>query len=374
MRTRRVGLAFALGLGLAGSLAASLPRATAAADAEPTPLDTTLLRLVERVGPGVVRVEVSGERRLDVGPGSDEEFPELPEFFRLLRRLFENPRKGRDADGDDIESGSGTIIDAEGTVLTHAALVAFHEPRIRIHLPDGRQRDGRVLGRDRELDVAMIAIEARAADRFDPVPFGPSEELTPGRFVAAFGNPFGLGRDSTPSVSLGVVTAIRRIEAHDAVYRRRAIQFDAAVNPGNHGGPIVDRRGRLVGVIAPLVQSPRTNAMIGYAIPAHVIHERLDDLREPSDPASLGVLIRPDAGGPDGVAIERVVPDGPAERAGLIDGDVIVSLGGAPLVSYDELVAVMEKRVAGERVTVVIRRDGATRAVEILLGIRREKR
>lgn len=355
------GLAVAaMAVSVAGGQDTEPPEAPAA-DAE-APFETGLLEMVRRLEPTVVRVEVSGQRSVAGGPRGEGTRPDMPEFYRLLERLFERRQ------GPGMESGAGTVIDHNGTVLTHAAVLAYGASSITVFTSDGRRFRGRVLGVDRQLDVGLLALDPAPRESLPAAVLGSSGSMRPGSFVVAFGNPFGVGRDAQPSVSFGVITARRQLDAEAAVYAGEVLQTDAAINPGNHGGPLVDLEGRVVGVIAPNVRSPRTAAVIGYAVPIDGVRLALDSLRSPGGPAGLGVLVRPGQGSTNGALIEGVVPGGAAERAGLKDGDVVYHFGGTPIRTADDLVTALNGKLAGQRVLIGVERDGWQRDVPVVLG------
>jgi S1-C subfamily serine protease len=295
-------------------------------------VSATVRRVVARVAPGVVRVEVDGGDRV---------------LARPERRLFQ------DAETSVREGGAGVVLRRDGLILTHAALVAFAAPRVEVLTGEGRRLPAQVLARDEGLDVALLKADV-GTESLVPLALGTIAGLEPGRLVVAFGNPFGVARDSRPSASLGVVSTIGALDAPEAVYKGDVIVTDAAVNPGNDGGPLVDLDGNVLGILAPLVRDRRTRSVVGYAIPIDAIAPRLEALARGTASAHLGVLVG------EGLAVARIVPGGPAERAGLHEGDRLVAFDGAVLGTKEDLRQALARRRAGSRVTLTVEREGRT--------------
>jgi S1-C subfamily serine protease len=314
----------------------------------PVPLDETLRRVIARVGPGVVRIEVDG---------GDRSIP-TPE-----RRLFHDPET------QVREGGAGVVLRKDGLVLTHAAIVAYAVPRIEVLTGDGRRLPATVVARDPKLDIALLKADV-GSETLVPVTLGSTAGLEPGRLVVAFGNPFGVARDSRASASLGVVSSLGPLDAPEAVWKGDVVVTDAAVNPGNDGGPLVDLDGNVLGILAPLVRDRRTRSVVGFAIPIDAIAPRLDALARGSAPPHVGVLVGERAGS---LVVERVVPGSPADKAGVREGDKLVSLEGAPLATKEDLRHALEKRKPGARVTLVVERDAKSLELPVELGEESER-
>jgi len=342
MRTARRLLAFASFLAAAALGAARSGRAL-----EPEPvvsLDETVERVIAKVGPAVVRIEVDGGDKLELPPE---------------RRFFRDPETGRPREG-----GAGIVLKPEGIVITHAALVSYAMPRIEVLTGSGRRLRAEILARDPGLDVVLLKADV-GAEPLASAELGTSSGLEPGRLVLSFGNPFGVARDSRASASLGVVSAITELDARDAVYPGKAILTDAAVNPGNEGGPLVDLDGKVLGILAPLVRDRRSDSMVGYAIPIDAIAPHLAALeRGRGAPPRLGLLL--EKGGK--LVVARVVPGGPAETAGVQEGDRVLTLDGQSLDTKDDLKKALEDKKPGMTVQLELERAGKTVSVSLVLG------
>lgn len=225
--------------------------------------------------------------------------------------------------------GSGVVIDPEGYVLTCDHVVDEGE-EVLVGLADGRTLTGVVLGRDAIGDVALIKVETRTP--LAAASFGDSRALRAGDPVLALGNPFGLARDDhAPAVSLGIVSALHRSQGGEKIYGD-AIQVDAAVNPGNSGGPLFDLEGRLVGINGRISirGGQRYNVGVGFSIPIHQVLAVLPELRAGKDVRRgwLGLRFRTASHEQGGAVVDSLTPGGPAAQAGIRPGDRIVSVNG----------------------------------------------
>ncbi len=305
-------------------------------------LETAYTQAVERAGASTVSISVAGA------------------FHHPPFRPY--PRRG---------IGSGVVLDGQGHILTNAHTVDGAE-RILVGLGDGRVLGGQVLGADSDTDIAVVRVEG---DHLQPAEFGDSDRLKVGQPVLAIGNPLGL--PGGPTVTSGVVSALQRNIRLGDGDGLQVIQTDAAVNPGNSGGPLVDLRGRIIAVNAATI--PYAEG-IGFAIPINVARDVAAQI------ISHGKVQRPWLGvvGYDvdrriaqyyqlpvsqGVFLVELTEGSPASTAGLRVGDVIVSLDGQPLSGVSDLVDALRGRKIGETVEVGYERGG-TRKVRIALGTR----
>jgi len=265
--------------------------------------------------------------------------------------------------------GSGTIIGPEGQILTNNHVVAGAE-RIGVTLADGRVLEGRVAGTCSSHDVAIVGVKG---EKLPAAELGDSDRLRVGQRVFAIGNPFGLA--GGPTVTSGVISALNRsIESPGGVIEN-LVQTDAAINPGNSGGPLVDVKGRVVAIntaIIPFAQG------IGFAIPINSAKECTNEIM------AHGRMIRPWLGVSGltvtrgvashyglpvdrGVLVTRVMPGSPADKAGIVPGDVVLEFAGKATDNVGELVEEIRGRRDGEKVKILLLRGSNRWIVEAVL-------
>src|SRR4051812_11979829 len=332
---------------------------TAAAPAAAPPLadlSRSLQELSAKVSPTVVQIFVTGYA------APDEE----------NRVATGEPQLER-------SSGSGVIVDPEGFIVTNAHVVE-NATRVEVELPfdaiggaagrsilkrRGRMAGARVVAIDQETDIAVVKVEARG---LPALPFGDSDSLRPGELVLAFGSPLGL--DS--SVTMGVVSAVaRQLTPEDPMIY---IQTDAPINPGNSGGALVNTEGRLVGINTLIYSQSGGSEGIGFAAPSNIVRNVFAQIRKygrvrrgeigvntqtitPLMAEALGLTF--DAG----VMLSDVTPGGPAAKAGLEPGDIVISLDGKPLESGGLFRIIVYTRGIGEPVAIEVRRGSRSLTV-----------
>jgi S1-C subfamily serine protease len=276
-------------------------------------------------------------------------------------------------------TGSGFVWDRKGHIVTNFHVIQGADAA-RVTLADQSTWDAKLVGVAPEKDLAVLRVDAPQEKLF-PIPIGASHDLLVGQKVLAIGNPFGFDQ----SLTTGVISALgREIESVARIPIRDVIQTDAAINPGNSGGPLLDSSGRLIGVNTAIYSPSGAYAGIGFAIPVDVVNWVVSDL------IVHGKLVRPALGveaasaqlaarlGIEGVLILNVQPGSGADEAGLRPtirdargrirlGDIIVALDGEPIRSFNDLLLALEKKRAGDRVTVTILRDGKRRKVDVVL-------
>ena len=350
-------------------------------------LESAFVQIAQRVGPAVVSISTEQIERVRqyfrghpfFGQGQDP----FEEFFRQFYG----------GDGSDQEFrrfglGSGVIIDPKGYVLTNEHVVADAD-KITVTLSDGREFIGEVKGKDPRSDLAVVRIEAKD---LPSASLGDSDTVRTGQWAVALGNPFGLmgGGPSAqaigtePTLTVGVVSALNRtlprISNTDRDYSG-LIQTDAAINPGNSGGPLVNLEGEVVGINVAILTSSRGYEGIGFAIPVNKAKSILDDLIEGRKIVYgwLGIQIQDitqdvaeyyklsDRGG---VLVFQVLPDGPAEKAGLKDGDIIKNFDGTPIQHTRQLIDLVGRTQAGRGLPVEILRDGKRQQLRVEIGER----
>jgi S1-C subfamily serine protease len=277
-------------------------------------------------------------------------------------------------------TGSGFVWDKDGHVVTNYHVISNASGAVII-LADGSSWRGRLVGSYPAKDLAVLAIDAPAR-LLQPIMVGSSADLAVGQMALAIGNPFGLDQ----TLTTGVVSALdREIESIPGRVIRNVIQTDAAVNPGNSGGPLLDSAGRLIGVNSSILSPSGAFAGIGFAIPVNEVNRIVTELIRHGTIVrpSLGVALAPDQLterlGLDGVLVMRVDPNGPAAHAGMRPtrrdlmgnvhlGDVIVALDDEEIKSTEDFFGALEEREPGDKTTLTVVRDGQPVSVPITLG------
>ncbi len=277
--------------------------------------------------------------------------------------------------------GSGVIIDQSGYILTNEHVIR-NADKITVTLTDGREFEGELRGKDERSDLAIIKIKS---SNLPVAKLGDSDKARIGQWAMAIGNPFGYAIASAkPTVTVGVVSALDR-SLPAAIGRGRdysgLIQTDAAINPGNSGGPLVDINGEVIGVNVAIFSTSGGYQGIGFAIPINAAKEILKTLIEGKKVLYgwLGVSVQDiDSALADyfgfsdeeGVIVVKVLPDSPAEKGGLREGDVIRRLDGARIKDLKALLDIVGQAIVGKSVVVGIIRDGEDMPVTIKIGNR----
>jgi S1-C subfamily serine protease len=326
-------------------------------------------QIYERSAPGVVFIEA-------VAPT-----PEISPFGPF------EPPEGNTA------TGSGFVIDDDGSIVTNAHVVTGAE-RITVSAgEDSEPVEAELVGEDISTDVALLRVDPEEID-LHPLPLGSSDDAKVGAPVVAIGNPFGLDR----TVTTGIVSALQReIEAPNGFVISDVIQTDAAINPGNSGGPLLDSRGRVIGINSQIATAGGGGSVgVGFAVPVNTAREVINQLQDTGEVrrAYLGVegtdlteeiadVVNLDQ--TSGALLQRVVPDGPADDAGLEAGDAIVEIGGRPIrvggdiiveadgedvETMDDVVRIVSEKKPGDDLQLVILRDGEEDRVTVELGER----
>ncbi len=311
---------------------------------------------VQRVGPAVVRIDASRTVR---ATGEDPIF-----------RGFFGGRSPMPGPSERVQegSGSGFIIRDDGYILTNAHVVEDAD-EVKVKLKDGRSFDGRVLGQDPVTDVAVVKIETTA---LPVVPVGNSEQLQPGEWAIAIGNPLGL--DNT--VTVGIISATGRSSFEVGVPDKRVgfIQTDAAINPGNSGGPLLNSQGEVIGMNTAIIGDAQG---LGFSIPINTAQRLAQQLitkgkvqhpflgiqmrtltadmaQQIRDRPEIGFSVEVD----EGVLIAGVLPDSPAETAGIRPGDVVVKVGGQPVATAQDVQDRVAEGNVGQDLPLELNRQG----------------
>jgi putative serine protease PepD len=264
-------------------------------------------------------------------------------------------------------TGSGFEVDENGDVVT-AGHVVEGASSVKVILQDGTTLSAEVLGIDSASDIAVIHFDP-AGQELHPLELADSSELNVGAPVAAIGAPF----EYAWSFSTGIVSGLNRtIQAPNGFSVSGAIQTDAAVNPGNSGGPLLDAEGKVVGIVDQIATdgSADQSSGVGFAVPSSLVSSELSELEagKTVEHAYLGVATASTGEATSGAAIAEVVPGSPAAEAGLVEGDKIVELDGEPIDSTEALIAAIDARKPGDTVTLKVERDSKSSTVTATLG------
>ena len=359
--------------GAALAAAAMLVFAFAPQGAQARGVGESFAPLVKEVSPAVVNIAASRQVAGRDGPQSGAIAPGSP-MEEFLRR-FGAPLPPRDRPGAPprrtTAQGSGFVIDPAGYIVTNNH-VAGEATDIAVTFADGRQIKARLVGRDDKTDLALLKVETDAP--LPAVAWGDSDALQVGDWVLAVGNPFGLGG----TVTAGIVSARGRdIQAgpYDDF-----LQIDASINSGNSGGPSFDMAGKVIGVNTAIVSPNGGSVGIGFAIPAAVARPVIEELRARGhvERGWIGVSVQPltpdiASGlglppGQDGALIAQLDPDGPAARAGLRQGDIVIAVEGRPVNQLRELPRAVAAVRPGTTATVDILRRGAPLQIPVVVG------
>jgi putative serine protease PepD len=264
--------------------------------------------------------------------------------------------------------GSGFVIDDRGRIVTNAHVVGGSK-RVRVQFGENTPTiPGRVVGRDRSSDLALVRVlPRRVRGGLHPLALADSGRVRVGDLAVAIGNPFGLER----TLTAGVVSALgRQIDAPDGFAIPGVIQTDAAINPGNSGGPLLDRDAHVIGVNSQIETggAGRGNVGVGFAVPSNVVKAVAGDLERDGRVrrAYIGLATSAPRTG-TGARVSSVVPGGPAARAGIRDGDVIVGIGPAKVRGTIDISAAVFAARPGQRLRVAYRRSGRRRATNVRL-------
>ncbi|MEM8806190.1 MAG: HhoA/HhoB/HtrA family serine endopeptidase [Cyanobacteria bacterium P01_G01_bin.38] len=325
--------------------------------------------VVNKVGPAVVRINAS--RTVS---------QQVPDAFRdpFFRQFFGDQIPVQPQERVEQGVGSGFILSEDGRIVTNAHVVEGSDT-VDVTLKDGRTLEGRVLGSDPVTDIAVIKVDEQ---NLPTVALSDSDQLQPGEWSIAIGNPLGL--DNT--VTIGIISATGRSSSQVGVADKRVdfIQTDAAINPGNSGGPLLNQRGEVIGVNTAIINGAQG---LGFAIPINTVEQIATQLAETgsvahpylgiqmvtldpdvkaelnSDPNS-GLTVEED----EGVLIVRVMPDSPADQSGLRAGDVIRQIDGEAVSDGADVQQTVEAGEVGKALSFEVRRQGQDQTLSVRPG------
>jgi serine protease Do len=365
----------AIGLGISGSLDWLAPSRAVnlLGDAGSDPRSFSglpdFVNLAKKIKPIVVNISTTQMNEARGGPQEfTSPFGEEDPFNDFWRRFFGGPQPRGPQRQRSL--GSGFIIDGDGSILTNNHVVE-NASKIVVKLADDQEYEAKVVGRDQKTDIAVIKINAKTA--LTAANFGDSDALEVGEWVVAIGNPFGL--DST--VTSGIVSAKGR-HIGQGPYDS-FIQTDASINPGNSGGPLLNLRGEVIGINTAIFSRTGGNIGIGFAIPINLVKELLPQLRGKGKVVRgyLGVLIQkvtPEIAESlgmeksQGALVANVSKDGPAEKAGVKVGDVIVEFDGKEVKDSANLPIIVARTPVDKKVRMKVLRDKKETFLNVAVG------
>jgi serine protease Do len=367
-----------VGLGISGSLDWLAPSRAVmgeggTADVRPSGQLPDFISLAKRMRPIVVNISTTqmSEARGPQEFGSP--FGEEDPFNDFWRRFFGGPVPRGPQRQRSL--GSGFIIDSDGSILTNNHVVE-NAQKIVVKLDDQQEYEAKVVGRDAKTDIAIIKINAKT--NLPAASFGDSDRVEVGEWVVAIGNPFGL--DST--VTSGIVSAKGR-HIGQGPYDN-FIQTDASINPGNSGGPLLNLRGEVIGINTAIFSRTGGNIGIGFAIPVNLVKELLPQLRGKGKVTRgyLGVLIQKvtpeiaESLGMEkstGALVANISKDGPAEKAGVKVGDVIVEFDGKEVKDSGDLPIIVARTPVDKKVRMKVLREKKEVTLTVAVGELKEE-
>ena len=322
-------------------------------------------QLVDRYGPAVVNVEVVEKAQAQGGNGGFNGLSPNDPFYDFFRR-FGQPGPEQRAQPPVRGAGSGFIINSDGYILTNTHVVA-NADEVTVRLTDRREYPAKVIGADERTDVAVIKINA---NNLPIVKLGDPTRIKPGQWVLAIGSPFGFENSATA----GIISATSRsVPGENYV---PFIQTDVAVNPGNSGGPLFNMQGEVIGINSQIFS--RTGGFMGvsFAIPIDVARNVEEQLIKTGHVVrgKIGVTIQDvnaqlaesfGLARPHGALVSQVSKDGPAARAGIAAGDVILAVAGHPVERYGELSGAIAAMRPGSDASLTVWRNGKEQTIEV---------
>jgi len=334
--------------------------------ADENPRESAVVMAVKKVSPVVVNISSEFEVRKRVNPFSG--FGMDPSFENFFNDFFD---PGFERRYKRSSLGSGVIIDGKrGFILTNQHVI-FKSKTITVGLKDGREFKAQIVGADPDSDLAVLRISSPKA--LPDITMGDSSNLMIGETVIAIGNPFGFSN----TVTTGVISATNRsVRSEDIVYHD-FIQTDASINPGNSGGPLLNINGELIGINTAIYAKAQG---IGFAIPINTAKRIVSDLIRYGEviPAWIGITVQDidadlarylKASAIKGVLVKKAEKPGPASKAGIREGDIILSIKTRDIISEKDFHRSMIAHSAGEKIDITIWRNGKTKTVSVKTSV-----
>ncbi|MBI4335192.1 MAG: Do family serine endopeptidase [Candidatus Omnitrophica bacterium] len=349
-------------------------------------LRNAFVKVADKVGPSVVSIsservqKVPGAQRFYFGPRGKSPFGD--DFFDEFFKDFFGDVPEREY--RQMGLGTGVIVDPEGYILTNEHVIGGAE-KITVTLPDGRSFKAKPKGADPRSDLAIIKIDAKN------LPFaelGNSDIIQTGEWVVAIGNPFGFAvNNPKPTVTVGVISALHRqlpgMFGPKGAERNYLdlVQTDAAINPGNSGGPLCDLNGKVIGINVAIVSTTGGYQGVGFAIPSNIANNVIGDLIKGKKIVYgwFGVTVQEitedlakflGLAEKTGALVSSVIKDSPGQKAGIKEGDVIISIDGVKIKSVRDVLRIVGMKKPGEKAEVMIFRDKKGVLIPVIVGER----
>ena len=349
--------------------------ATPLAVPAPVPVENQFSELARNVRPAVVSIFIPASGQdMEL---SEDRFPRNPQDMEdMFRRFFGIPEgPGNRPPRRGPGQGSGVIVDRKGYIITNQHVVKGAE-RILVMFKDDEERyDAKLIGEDAETDLAVIHVDGK--EGLQAAQIGNSDATNVGDWSIAIGSPFGYRE----TVTVGIISAKAR--EMEAGQRSRPfakfLQTDAAINPGNSGGPLLNIRGEVIGINTAIISRTGGYDGIGFALPSNIAVKTYNQIIRYGrvSRGSIGVEFKADNpsltrsyGAEGGVFVERVVEDGPAEKAGMLGEDIILSVDGTTIDSGERLIEVVAAIDVGETVPITVFRDGEELTLDVTIADR----
>ncbi len=315
----------------------------------------------EHAMPSVVNIFTSKEVKAPSHPLLND-----PMFQRFFGEQFESRRRRTSS------LGSGVIVSSDGYILTNHHVVEAAD-EVEIALVDGRKVKASIIGSDPETDLAVLKIDLQD---LPAITFAQPEQAKVGDIVLAVGNPFGVGQ----SVTMGIIGALGRSQVGINTFED-FIQTDAAINPGNSGGALTDIYGNLIGINTAIYSRTGGSLGIGFAIPVHVVKQIMEQILQSGSVIRgwLGVSMQnmtrelAESFGlqtTTGSLISSVLRNGPADRAGIKPGDILIAVEADAVLNSSDMLNLVAALSPGETVTVTVMRNGAEKKIQVRVGVR----
>jgi serine protease Do len=361
------------------------PGATPLAIPNPVELSTAFSQIAKQVEPSVVNISTKylpkapartqNRRRAIPAPGDqgDDSGSGMEQFFQFFGNPFGNGPQMPDSRGGEA-LGSGVVVDRAGYILTNNHVVDKADEISVKFTGDPASYPAKVVGVDEQTDLAVIRVTGKTD--VSPAKIGNSDAVQVGDWAVAIGSPFGF----QATVTAGIISATGRDIQGESTQYQHFLQTDAAINPGNSGGPLLNIRGEVIGINTAIASTTRGYQGVGFALPINTAAEVYNQIIKNGKVTrgSIGISYSPDAtatkanlqiaGVSEGVFVTSVEPGGPAEKAGLKDGDVIVSINGKPVRDGNDLVTVVVATPIGTTVNLGVVRDGKRADYKVVVG------